>query len=257
MSIVGMRGLGKTTLANKLYNTTKFEWKAFITVSKKYRRKDILYQIHEGVTARSIVHSEKEAEKDLIIKLHNFLNDKRYLVVLDDLWEKEDWDHLKEAFPSGTMGGKVMLTTRNREVAKHAGSFNPHEPRLLTVEESLELLRKKALPRTADFTPELKILGRQMVEKCGGLPFSVVVLGGLLSRKDLEQWENVSGESRWRIMYDEDRLSTILALSYNYLPFHLKLCFQHLGIYPEDFCIPKNELIRLWAAERFLPQKKV
>ncbi|KAK9934492.1 hypothetical protein M0R45_021633 [Rubus argutus] len=94
-----------------------------------------------------------------------------------------------------------------------------------------------------------------MVDKCRGLPLAVVVLGGLLSGKDPEQWEMLSRNSRWSIMNDVDRVSTILALSYNYLPFHLKLCFQHLGIFPEDFCIPKNELIRLWVAERFLPQQ--
>lgn len=258
VSIVGMAGLGKTTLANKLYNHSdlKFECKAFVSVSKEYRRKEVLYGILDGVVGASkIDYSDKEEEKDLIIKLHNFLKERRYLVVLDDVWEKCDWYNLKEAFPRG-MGGKVMLTTRNKEVAKHAGSLNLHEPRLLTEEESLELLRKKALPQHPHFPDEyLKKLGREMVNKCGGLPLAVVVLGGLLSGKEPEEWESVYGNSRWHIMNDEDRVSKILSLSYNYLPFHLKLCFQHLSIFPEDFCIPKNKLIRLWVAERFLPQQ--
>ncbi|XP_061998618.1 probable disease resistance protein RF45 [Rosa rugosa] len=257
VSIVGMGGLGKTTLANKLYSHTKlkFDCKVFISVSKDYRKKEILYGILEGICAKKIDRSEKEEEKDLIIKVHDLLKEKSYLVILDDLWEKEDWDNLKETFPSGMMGSKVMLTTRNREVAKHAGCINPHEPRLLTEDESLELLRKKALPQHAQFPLELEKLGREMVDKCRGLPLAVVVLGGLMSGKSMEEWEILSRNSRWSIMNDVDRVSTILALSYNHLPFHLKLCFQHLGLFPEDFCIPKNELIRLWVAERFLPQQ--
>ncbi|BFG41875.1 hypothetical protein CerSpe_281490 [Prunus speciosa] len=107
----------------------------------------------------------------------------RYLVVLDDIWETKVWDSFQSAFPSGKMGSKVMLTTRNKEVALYAyPTSEPLEPRFLTQDESLELFRKKALPGT-DMPCDLEKIGREMMAKYDGLPLAVVVLGGLLSTK--------------------------------------------------------------------------
>ncbi|CAL2265720.1 unnamed protein product [Prunus armeniaca] len=186
----------------------------------------------------------EEVEEEMVKQLHEFLRGRKYLVVLDDVWEKEVWDSLEVAFPtSGMAGSKVMLTTQNREGALHAdGRSIPHEPRMLTEDESLELFGKKSLPGMDYFPSDLGNLGREMVTKCGDLPLAVVVLGGLPSMKikTKEEWEH--------------RVSAILVLSYKDLPFYLKSCFLHLGLFPEDFSIPKTQLTRLWLAEGFLPQ---
>ncbi|CAB4290531.1 unnamed protein product [Prunus armeniaca] len=94
------------------------------------------------------------------------------------------------------------------------------------------------------------------MEKCDGLPLAVVVLGGLLStkRKTAEEWRHVLQNITWHLI-DQDRVSAILALSYNDLPFHLESCFLHLGLFPEDSSISKIKLIHLWVAEKFLPQQ--
>ncbi|KAK9928279.1 hypothetical protein M0R45_025423 [Rubus argutus] len=133
----------------------------------------------------SCPYNTDDLEEDTMVEmLHKFLKGRTYLVVLDDIWKKEVWDGLKAAFPSGEMGSKVMLTTRNREVALYADSMStPYEPRMLTDVESLELFLKKALPGVDHFPFNLDKLEREMVVKCGGLPLAVVVLGGLLSTK--------------------------------------------------------------------------
>ncbi|KAF8395667.1 hypothetical protein HHK36_019617 [Tetracentron sinense] len=181
---------------------------------------------------------------ELMGELYNFLEEKRYLVVFDDMWSTYEWDILKPAFPSGNIGSKIMFTTRNEEVAWLADSqSHPHRLRCLTVEESWELFCKKAFPENDDFAK----LGRVMVGKCAGLPLSVNVLGGLLAtKKTVNEWEMVH---RKILDGTYDGVSGILALSYNDLPYHLKPCFLHLGIFPEGFEIPKNKLIRMWVAE--------
>lgn len=265
VSIVGMGGLGKTTLAKRLYNhndvKNHFDCRAWIYVSKDYRRREILQGIITDVNALNRDEMEvldKLKEKELLKKVHELLEERRYLVVLDDVWSMEVWDCLENAFPSGKTGSKVMLTTRNKEVALYADGWgNPHEPRVLTEDESLKLFCKKAFHGSNSLPPELKKLGRDMVVRCGGLPLAVVVLGGLLSRKtkSTEEWQRVLRNITWHLTKGQDRISAILALSYNDLPSHLKSCFLYLGLFPEDVSVQTKKLIRLWVAEGFLPQE--
>ncbi|KAM5588561.1 putative disease resistance protein [Rosa sericea] len=263
VSIVGMGGLGKTTLAKKLYNHPdlgdQFHCRSFVYVSQEFNRREILKKIIKDVGCpHDRDELEKLEEEAMVEMLHMFLKDGRYLVVLDDIWKKEVWDGLKAAFPSGEMGSKVMVTTRFRDVAVYADPRSiPHEPRMLTEDESLELFLKKALPGMDDIPSNLQKLGREMVVKCGGLPLAVIVLGGLLSTKPqtVVEWDRVLQNISWNLISAQDRVSAILALSYNDLPLHLKSCFLHLGIFPEDTSIEKMHLIRLWVAEGFLPQQ--
>ncbi|XP_021275163.1 putative disease resistance protein At1g50180 [Herrania umbratica] len=265
VSIVGMGGLGKTTLAKRLYNhndvKNHFDCRAWIYVSKEYRRKEILQGIITDVNAVNrdeMEVLEKLKEEVLLKKLHEFLEERRYLVVLDDVWSMEVWDCLENAFPSGKTGSKVMVTTRNKEVALHAdGGGIPHEPRILTEDESLKLFCKKAFHGMKSLPPELKKLGRDMIVRCGGLPLAVVVLGGLLSRKikSTEEWHRVLRNITWHLTKGQDRIAAILALSYNDLPSHLKSCFLYLGLFPEDVSVQTRKLIHLWVAEGFLPQE--
>ncbi|XP_004301774.1 PREDICTED: disease susceptibility protein LOV1-like [Fragaria vesca subsp. vesca] len=261
VSIVGMGGLGKTTLAKKLYHHPQlgkqFACRSFVYVSQEYKRREILQKIIEDVRCpHDTVDLEKVEEKKMVEMLHKFLRDKRYLVVLDDIWTKELWDGLKDAFPSGEMGSKVLLTTRFIDVAVYADPRSvPHEPRMLTDNESLELFLMKTRPGVVDIPSNLQTLGKKMVAKCAGLPLAVVVLGGLLSTKSDAEWERVVGNISWHLLSAEVRVSYILALSYDDLLPHLKSCFHHLALFPEDSSIEKKYLIRLWVAEGFLPQQ--
>ncbi|XP_020244413.1 putative disease resistance protein At1g50180 isoform X2 [Asparagus officinalis] len=271
ISIVGMGGLGKTTLATMVYNSseveTHFSICAWITVSQDYRVSELLKNIMKRVmgtvfTGEHYERLENLEEDELKSKLYNFLKQTRYLIVLDDIWAQEAWEQIKAAFPNAKNGSRVLLTTRLMDVARSADPrVPPYELPFLTHEQSWELFLKKAFPSDQDFTPscpkELEELGHEIVKRCGGLPLAVVVLGGLLSRKEpaFNTWLEVAENVDWESTRDGQQCLQILALSYSHLPDHyLKSCFLYLGCFPEDYQMKASELIRLWIAEGFIPQ---
>ncbi|XP_058114489.1 putative disease resistance protein At1g50180 [Magnolia sinica] len=177
VSVVGMGGLGKTTLTKKLYNagTVKkhFHTHAWISVSQEYSARDLLQTITKCCMVLSKEQLELVEKMDVLElseKISEYLKEKRYLVVLDDIWKSEAWDALKDAFPHVNNGSRVMLTTRNKDVALYADPdprSRPHELRFLTNEESWYLFcRKSFLGRDGDCPQDLEKLGREIVENC-------------------------------------------------------------------------------------------
>ncbi|XXG70996.1 hypothetical protein AAC387_Pa07g0349 [Persea americana] len=257
ISIFGMGGLGKTTLAKKVYHDVKkqFDCHAFIYLSQQFVIKDVLMRIIKWVTSRSQEEIEKSNLEELGTMLHSYLKEKRYLVVIDDIWSIEAWEKLNLILPVGMKGSRVMLTTRFEEVASHA-SGHPHKMRFLTYNEGWELFMKKIFPGEDPLTAcplELMRIGRKILAKCGDLPLAILVLGGLLARKDKTEraWSKVL-ES---IPESSKQCLDILALSYWDLPHYLKPCFLYFGLFPEDYEISSGKLIRLWIAEGFIQHK--
>ncbi|XP_017984876.1 PREDICTED: probable disease resistance protein At1g58602 [Theobroma cacao] len=271
VSIVGMGGIGKTTLAKKVYKhidvRQSFDCFAWAFISRQCMPREVLHDLlikllTPSKEERKLI--DKLQENELMEKVYNLLKEKRFLVVFDDIWRNEHWNILKPAFPRGKRGSKILFTTRHKEVALHADPCNfPIELPLLTDDESWKLFRMKAFPgnRTEFHTclEELEMLGRKMVKKCGGLPLAIATLGGLLATKrSRAQWEMVHKNINAHLnkFQQQDHhyggVNGILALSYNELPFHLKPCFLYLGHYPEDWEISKKELIQLWIAEGFI-----
>ncbi|CAL5400711.1 unnamed protein product [Camellia sinensis] len=255
ISIVGMGGLGKTTLARKLYNSSsvgEFEPKGWVCVSQDYNIQDLL--------RRTIKSFKTPTTKDEL--------EIRYLVVIDDVWDTDAWASLRRALPDKKKGSRVIITTRNKLVAESSGERKfVHELPFLQEEESWELFCKKMFPdydgvddKTNRFPPSLEELARDMARKCRGLPLAIVVLGGLLSRKHPDEWPKLH-DRFWRHVsgddfesHDSAHVKQILALSFTDLPRHLKSCFLYLGLFPEDFEIDAERLIRLWVAEGFIQQ---
>ncbi|RWR76929.1 putative disease resistance protein [Cinnamomum micranthum f. kanehirae] len=259
ISIVGMGGLGKTTLAKEVFRDVKlnFDCHAFIYLSQQYVIRDVLIRIIECVMSLERDETDKSNEY-LTERLRDHLSKKRYLVVIDDIWTKEAWDELKLILLDGLNKSRVMLTTRNKEVALHAGLMSqPHYIRLLNEDESWELFHKKIFPKGVICPLELMEIGKKILVKCCGLPLAIVVLGGLLSIRDktFSAWSKVLDSGTWHLAEDSNQCKEILALSYYDLPRYLKPCFLYLGLFPEDYEIKSKYLIRLWVAEGFIQQR--
>ncbi|CAF2089623.1 unnamed protein product [Brassica napus] len=278
VSISGMGGIGKTTLARQVFHhdivRRHFDGFAWVCVSKEFRRKDIWQKILQdlrphGKDIKQMDENEVQAikqmdENELQEKLFPLLGARRHLIVLDDVWQNEDWDRIKDVFPQerGKLFNcwKMILTSRNGGVGLHADpTCFAFTPTILTPEESWELCEQIALSRRdkTEFSvdKELEAMGKKMVKYCGGLPLAVKVLGGLLANKKytVEAWKRVYDNIQTQIIRSDDNkqdsVYRVLSLSYEDLPMHLKHCFLFLAYFPEDYKISVNKLYFLWAAE--------
>ncbi|CAL9247425.1 unnamed protein product [Arabidopsis halleri] len=260
ISIFGMGGLGKTALARKLYNSGdvkgRFEYRAWTYVSQEYKTGDILMRIIRslGMTSgKELEKIRKFAEEELEVYLHGLLEGKKYLVVVDDIWEREAWESLKRALPCNHEGSRVIITTRIRAVAEGVdGRFYAHKLRFLTFEESWKLFEQKAFRNMEWVDEDLLKTGKEMVQKCRGLPLCIVVLAGLLSRKRTNEWHEVCSSLWRRVKDDSIHISTVFDLSFKDLRHESKICFLYLSIFPEDYEIDLEKLIRLLVAEGFI-----
>nr|ABF00981.1 disease resistance protein RPP13 variant [Arabidopsis thaliana] len=261
ISIFGMGGLGKTALARKLYNSRdvkeRFEYRAWTYVSQEYKTGDILMRIIRslGMTSgEELEKIRKFAEEELEVYLYGLLEGKKYLVVVDDIWEREAWESLKRALPCNHEGSRVIITSRIKAVAEGVdGRFYAHKLRFLTFEESWELFEQRAFRNIQRKDEDLLKTGEEMVQKCRGLPLCIVVLAGLLSRKTPSEWNDVCN-SLWRRLKDDSIhvAPIVFDLSFKELRHESKLCFLYLSIFPEDYEIDLEKLIRLLVAEGFI-----
>ncbi|KAH0681948.1 hypothetical protein KY289_019700 [Solanum tuberosum] len=260
---IGMGGLGKTTLARNLYNNpnivNSFPTRAWICVSQEYNTMDLLRNIIksiQGCTKETLDLLERITERDLEIYLRYLLKEHKYLVVVDDVWQIEEWESLKRAFPDGKNGSRVIITTCKEDVAERADNRGfVYKLRFLSQEESWDLFSRKLLD-VRTMVPEMKSLAKDMVEKCRGLPLAIIVLSGLLShKKELKEWEKVKDHLWKNIKEDKSiEISNILSLSYNDLSTALKQCFLYFGIFPQDQVLGADNIIWLWMAEGFIPR---
>ncbi|CAN6566638.1 unnamed protein product [Malus baccata var. baccata] len=279
VSIWGMGGSGKTTLAKQVYahNEVKrhFDCFAWVCVSQQCQGREVLEDILIKLTSPNEKEEKEKISKmkkdEIAVELCNIQKEKKCLVVLDDIWTRDAWNSLKPGFLIGEETNScILLTTRKKDVAEIAGGSGfIHESRALDDKESWELFKKIAISgrdqTNSKIDAEKEELGKKMLKHCARLPLAITVLAGLLARKvTIDEWnavyENVDVYIRRGTNLDTEYKGDqeyagalrVLALSYDDLPYRLKLCFLYLGHFPEDYEIPVKRLAQLWIAEGFI-----
>ncbi|XP_030455373.2 putative disease resistance RPP13-like protein 1 [Syzygium oleosum] len=255
--IVGMGGVGKTAFAQELYNDTKvdsyFEIRAWVCVSDVFDILDITKTILQSITRSSC---EREDFNGLQVKLKENLSGKKFLVVLDDIWNEEygKWTALLKPFESGAKGSKIIITTRNSTVVSITGA-TPFPLEVLSLDNCTRLLALHALGATNfEKYPELETIGKKIAERCKGLPLAAKMLGGALrNKRNPDEWEVTLNNRIWGLpMAQKDEVLPVLKLSYVHLPSYLKRCFAYCAVFPKDYEIERDELILIWIAEGFI-----
>ncbi|KAM0900733.1 hypothetical protein ACQ4PT_020436 [Festuca glaucescens] len=268
VSIVGFGGLGKTTLAKAVYDKIKvqFDCGAFISVSQspdtKKLLKDILFELDKNKYGN--IYNVAREEKHLIDELIEFLNNKRYLIVVDDIWDINVWELIKCAFFKDSLGSRLITTTRILTVSEACCSSSDDIYRMkpLSNDVSRRLFYKRVFSQEKVCPPELVKVCEDILKKCGGIPLAIITIASLLASnymtKMKDQWYGLlnsigRGLTEHRSL---EQMKKILLLSYYDLPCHLKPCLLYLSIYPEDYKIMRNDLIWRWIAEGFVYYEK-
>ncbi|KAL0352318.1 UNVERIFIED_CONTAM: putative late blight resistance proteinR1A-10 [Sesamum calycinum] len=253
--IVGMGGIGKTTLARNAYENPLiveyFDIRAWIAVSQEYNTREILLEL---VCQKSKESKDTLSEEELGEMLYKSLSGRRYLIVMDDMWSIEAWDELKLFFPDNNNESRIVITSRLSNLALRISGSCGVRMNFLEENKSWDLFCKIVFGEEGGCPLELEEIGKTIAKNCKGLPLSVIVIGGLLakSEKARDYWEYIAENLSSIVNLEEnERCLRILYMSYKELPIHLKSCFLYIGVYPEGRKIRASRLRKLWLLKDF------
>ncbi|KAL3534769.1 hypothetical protein ACH5RR_003230 [Cinchona calisaya] len=255
--LVGIGGIGKTSLAQIVYNDDRvvnnFELRIWISVSINFDLIRITKSIVESLTGKKCKLSDLDP---IQFKLQNLLCGRKFLLVLDDYWTEKygDWDALCSPFRVGCRGSKVVVTTRSTLVSSILGTLPAFHLKVLNDEDCWELMKQRAFSNKGpEENKNLEEIGREIARKCKGLPLAAKCLGGILRFKsDAEEWDYILNSKMWEFPQDKNEIFSALILSYLFLPTNLRKCFAYCSIFPPNFEYEMDELVLLWVAEGFI-----
>ncbi|XP_062229699.1 disease resistance protein RPM1-like [Phragmites australis] len=268
ITIFGMGGLGKTTVASSVCKNQNirrtFDCHAWVTVSQTYQVEELLREImNQLVDQRASIASGfmNMSLMRLVEVIQSYLRDKKYLMVLDDVWDKDAWLFLNSVFVRNSCGGRVLMTTRRKDVSSLAAGNYIIELKTLKYTESWQLFCKKVFCASKDnLCPEhLRSWAKKIVAKCQGLPLAIVTIGSILSYRELEEqeWSFFYNQLSWQLANNPELnwISNVLNLSLNDLPSYLRSCFLYCSLYPEDYKIKRKLISKLWIAEGLVEER--
>ncbi|XP_037481796.1 disease resistance protein RGA5-like [Triticum dicoccoides] len=267
LSIVGFGGLGKTTLANEVYRKIhgRFDCHAFVSVSQKPDRKKIIKDLISQVSCNAEFTKDMDTwdEQKSISKLRELLQDKRYLVIIDDIWSALAWKAINCAFPENDSSSRIITTTRILEVARSCCPDRADRIYEMTPLSDIhsERLFFNRIFGPDDRCPDMLIeVSNTILKKCGSLPLAIISITGLLANRPRvkEEWEKVKRSIGSELDGNQslEGMKNILSMSYNDLPPNLKTVLLHLSNFPEDYVIDRERLVRQWIAEGFISEER-
>ncbi|XP_019175717.1 PREDICTED: putative late blight resistance protein homolog R1A-10 isoform X2 [Ipomoea nil] len=272
VSIQGLIGTGKTTLAKKVYEdpsiVSHFDIQAWTVEGQVNSLRDMHIDILSCIVSLTKEEISKQNDKQLVEQLRKLLMGQRYLIVIDDLFSITAWNDnymsweiwsgfMSTSFPDDRNGSRVLITTRKMKVAEFASSSDMwiFYTDGLNPEESWKLLSKNATSngKCSSLPPEFEIIGRSIAEKCMGMPLVIVLIGGLLStlNNSPRQWEDILFTIS-SCNFPLKLLHYTFEVCYDYLPTHLKACFLYFGVFRKKIEIHVKKLIELWVAGGFV-----
>jgi len=252
----GFGGLGKTTLARMVFNDPRteglFDVRAWVYVSVQFDiaaiGQDIISQLGKPISG----HTDTSLES-ISNHLSAIINEKRFLVVLDDLWEENPLElaKLRTLLEGGKTGSKILVTTRSQKVARLMNDNGDIKLGVLPSNDCWELFQAQAFPHGTVDDGDKESIGREIVEKCKGVPLALASLGFLVQGRKTSQCDIWADDGDDGPLKDKEMLPS-LKLSYYYMPYHLRPCFAYFAVFPKGCHIEKNNLIQQWIALGFI-----
>ena len=257
ISVVRIGGVSKTALAKLVFNDARvvhhFELKGWMCVSDEFVLKQLLVKIIRTITSENCNVLEEE---QLQIRLRNILDGKKFLLILDDVWNEDrvKWIELRNLLMGGANGSKILVTTRSPTIASMMSTMCPYNLKGLPQEECVSLFIKWAFDEGEERQhANLVEIGEEIVKKCKGVPLAVKSLGSLLySKLDERDWRFVKDNEIWKLNRKEGDILSALQLSYNQMPSYLKQCFAYFSFLLKDYEYNTLDLIPFWMAQGLL-----
>ncbi|KAJ1695692.1 hypothetical protein LUZ63_012390 [Rhynchospora breviuscula] len=262
LPIVGMGGLGKTTLAQLIYGDERvknhFQLHLWVCVSDEF---DVA-RIAKSIIDLAIGSDSKLPMENMELiqrRLRDELLMKKFLLILDDVWNENrtKWEQLKLLLSCGAPGSMVIVTTRSKKAASVMGTRSAYVLQGLNEDHMWDIFRQRAFGMEVDEEPQFVEIGKQLIKKCWGLPLVAKSVGGLMSnKKETWEWFVVLESDIWKEVVVESEIIPVLKLSYMNLPSYMKRCFAFCAIFPKDYEIQRDTLIQLWMSNGLIPTEE-